>query len=222
MQLQIPHRFENSLVDFLSMSRDVRKIFMDAIQTAPIMLSQRKLAKHIAPKIEFDKNKIAGIVAMLASLYRTMEDTPIDEFVDDVYDAAITLEKISTIEIEWDDIKNDLKTALSSDHTFGVTSKAMDILGHYPNTYCSSRLITDIRPVFGQDTNECPPASMVVHTLRISSHQETQGTTDYYVSLDSQDLKELRRIIERALKKETTLKSVIKDTKMQYLDLEEN
>lgn len=221
MQLQIPPRFEDSLVDFLSMSRDVREIFMEAIQTAPIMLSQRKLAKHIAPKIKLDKNKIAGIVAMLASLYRTMEDTPIDEFVDDVYDAAITLEKISTIEIEWDDIKKDFKTALSND-SFGVTSKAMDILGHYPNTYCSARLVTDIRPVFGQNTNECPPASFVVHTLRISSHQDDSDTKDYYVTLDSQDLHELRRIIDRALMKETTLKSVIDDTKMQYIDLEEN
>lgn len=221
MQLQIPRRFEESLVDFLSMSRKFRKVFIDAIVAAPIMLSHRKLANHIAPKIELDKNKIAGIVAMLASLYRTMEDTPIDEFVVDFYHAAISFDKTSTLDIEWDDIKKDLKTVLSND-SFGVTSKAMDILSHYPNTYCSARLVTDIRPVFGQNTNECPPASLVVHTLRISSHQDDSDTKDYYVSLDSQDLHELRRIIERALEKETTLKSMINDTKMQYIDLEEN
>lgn len=222
MQLRIPSRFEQSLADFLEMPQDDRLKVITAIQKAPVVLGREKLAKHVSTETSIEKKKITGIVAMLASLYRVMENTPIDEFIDDFHDAANSIDKTSKIDIDWDIIKKDLKTVLSSDRTFGITSKAMDILGHYPNTYCSSRILTDIRPVFGQDTNELPPAAMVIHTLRMSFHEESSSTKDFYISLDSQDLKELSRLIERAVKKEATLKSLIGNTEIEYLDLEDN
>lgn len=222
MPLRIPQRFEKSLADLIAMPHDKRQRLKELIGVGPPLLDRDKLATDIASSTKLGKAKVTGIVSMLMSLYRVIQDTPIDEFVGEVCDAVRTSRKVEAKEVDWSSFKQDLTALLSCDETFGVTAKALDIRKQHPHVYCTARILTDIRPVFKQDAEAGPVAAFVIHALRISSHDEGDFSTvkDFFFSLDADDLRELSKLIDRALMKEASLKSLIQTSDVHYLELE--
>ncbi len=221
MPLRIPPAFKRPLADVIAMRREDRQQLIDIIRAAPAVQDRATVAARIASETELDKQRAAGIVSMLMSLYRVIQDTPIDEFVGEVCDAVRTSGEVEAKEVDWSSFKQDLTALLSSDETFGVTAKALDIRNQQGHVYCDARILTDIRPVFKADAADGPTAAFVTHTLRISTHDKGDFSTveDFFVSLDADDLKELRRLIDRAVTKEAALKSLIDGTNVAYLEL---
>ncbi len=226
MPLSIPPRYEESLDDLIAMPHDERQRLRELISTGPPVLDRDKLAADIASTTELAKADAAAIVSMLASLYRyrAIEDIPVDEFAEDVCDAVRASEKMKTKEVNWDVFKQDLIVLLSGSGPLEVTAKVSDLQKQHPRVYCRARILTDIRPVFKQDAEAGPVAAFVIHALRISSHDEGDfsGVKDFFVSLDADDLRELRGVIDRALVKEASLKSLIQTSDMHYVELEEH
>lgn len=222
MPLRIPPNVEKHLAELIAMSSKDRQQLIELIRAAPPGQDRATLAGRIASATELDKKPAGGIVSMLMSLYRAIEDTPIHEFAGEVCDALRISGKVEAKEVDWSSFMQDLTALLSCDKTFGVAAKALDIRQQNPHVYCNARILTDIRPVFTDDPAEGPNAAFVVHTLRISTHEEGDFSTvkDFFLSLDADDLKELRRLIDRAVTKEAALKSLIEDTKVAYLELE--
>ena len=206
------------------MTQEGRERLIDAIGKAPAVLDLDALAENVASSTELDKDQAPRLVRVLASLYRAREETPVDQFVDDVCDAAQAMEKgpLRPKDDDWDSFKRDLTALLSSDQSLGITAKANDIRSQHQNVYCKARILTDIRPVFRQDVGVEPPAGVIVHTLRFTTHPGGDFSTskDFYVALDALDLKELKKLVDRAVQKEATLRSLISQTGMTCLEFE--
>ncbi len=222
MALRIPRTFQRPLADLIAMRSEDRQQLIDTIRAAPAVQDRAALAARIASETALDKERAAGIVSMLMSLYRVIQDTPIDEFVGDVCEAVRTSARKETKEVDWSSFKQDLTALLSSNETFGVMAKAHDIQKQQAHVYCNARILTDIRPVFKKDPADGPTAAFVTHTLRISTHDQGDFSTakDFFVSLDADDLKELRRLVDRAVTKEEALKSLLHTAKVACLELE--
>ena len=80
--------------------------------------------------------------------------------------------------------------------------------------FCQARILTDLRPVFGQVIEDGPKAMVVVHLLKLTFHKGSEKHQEFFVSLDGDDLKTLRGLIDRAEAKAKTLKSSIKDVRL--------
>lgn len=220
--LSIPPRHERALADLVAMTQEERERLVNVIRQAPAALDLDVLAKKVASATKLDKDRASRLVWMLASLYRAREETPVDQFVDDVCDTAQASDKVLRPKDEdWGSFKRDLKALLSCDDSLGITAKAKDIRGQHQNVYCKARILTDIRPVFSQDVGVEPPAGVIVHTLRLTTHPggDFSASKDFYVALDELDLKELKRLVDRAVQKEATLRSLISQTGMTFLEL---
>lgn len=222
MPLRIPPRFKTPLADLIALSGKDRQQLLEIIRAGPIVQDRSTLAARIASETELDKESAGGVVSMLMSLYRVVQDTPIDEFVGEVCDAMHMQGRTEAKEVDRSSFKRDLTALLSCDETFGVTAKALDIRNQQPHVYCDARILTDIRPVFKDDATDGPTAAFVTHTLLISTHDEGDFSTskDLFVSLDADDLKELRRLVDRAAAKEEALKSLLQGTNVACLELE--
>lgn len=72
--------------------------------------------------------------------------------------------------------------------------------------------MTDIRPIFHADVTEKPGSVVIVHMLRMTERDNFQEQKDTYYALDSNDIRNLRNLIERALKKEEVLKNLMKES----------
>jgi hypothetical protein len=89
-------------------------------------------------------------------------------------------------------------------------AKALDLRNAYERILLSSRVVSDIRPVFDDDEiREDIEAAMVNHTLQLKVRVGDREPEDLHVAVDIDDLKSLRKHIDRALEKETAARRLI-------------
>jgi hypothetical protein len=85
--------------------------------------------------------------------------------------------------------------------------------------YLDSRVLTDIRPIFSLKEDLHPTAAVIIHNLEFVTHTDDRHTYTY-IALDPNDLRKLKRTLERALQKEEILKKSVVASGMTYLDSE--
>ena len=81
-----------------------------------------------------------------------------------------------------------------------------------------SRVITDLRPVFSEEAANEPFGAVIVHTLRLDYFEENDVKTISF-ALNSRDLAQLKRTVERAQAKENTLSGLLKRVELAEFDL---
>jgi hypothetical protein len=88
--------------------------------------------------------------------------------------------------------------------TLESISKAVTVQRDGERLYCGSRILTDMRPVFGREDDSELKAAVITHNLRISYHDCGEHKDVYFV-MDEEDLAEIHGVIERALAKTQTI-----------------
>lgn len=95
----------------------------------------------------------------------------------------------------------------------------MEVMREHEHVLCEPRVLTDLRPVFGK--NEEPAAGVIVHTMKIKYHEGAYGPLkEFFVALNSEDIEELRDILDRATRKEESLRRLATEAGLRCLDLE--
>ena len=158
-----------------------------------------------------DLKLVAEAVAALYGV-RSAREMSIAEFADNVCDAleAIPEENLRLPSSERAQFKKKLITLLSAD-LFTVVAKLGDLTIEHERTFCHARIVTDLRPVFGSEVEDGPKAMLVVHNLRLAYHEGSTKARDFYVSLDADDLRMLKQLIDRAEAKARSLKATTRD-----------
>lgn len=192
-----------------------------ALREAPPALLLPGLANEVAKKSELKLPVTAEILKLLSTLdsVRTEENTPLDEFVDQVC-IALKETKLKGLQPEgnnWEDFKQNLSQALSMERSLGVTSKALSVMTRHARVFKDAQVLTDLRAVFQSDPTKSPAAAVVIHNLRITFF-ENERWKEFFVALDSNDLRQLQSVLSRALKKEESLKSVVNKAGLRCLD----
>lgn len=89
-----------------------------------------------------------------------------------------------------------------------VLSKAVSLQYGGERLYCNAKILSDIRPVFGEQVEESPEGAVITHTLKLGYHEGGEHKT-FFVILDEEDLDSLAHVIERAQSKRDTLSSLL-------------
>lgn len=161
-----------------------------------------------------DFKDIADALAALYGVKSTRENS-VEEFVNDVSDAMESLpsDDLRLPEAEREEFKGKLSILLGAE-VFSVVAKAHDLATDDERTFCQARILTDLRPVFGPRVEDGPRGMVAVHILKLAYHQGGDKHQQFYVALDSDDLQDLKKVIERAEAKAATLNSVIKNVRI--------
>jgi hypothetical protein len=88
------------------------------------------------------------------------------------------------------------------------SARAADLLIHHQHAFRSARVFTDVRPVFSDDVAQPPDGAVIVQMLELT-YWSNGELVSIYLALDIGDLEQLRRVLDRALKKEKTLDAVL-------------
>ncbi len=221
MAVKIPKAHKEPLRKLACLDAAARTRLITAMQGAKAVLDPDDLIAQVTKQADLDPSLVDSIIWMLVSMYRNADGDP-RQFASDAVDAAKgELEELKKDKEEWAAFTRDLAALLACDESLGVTAKVLSVRREYGNVFCSARILTDIRPVFGPDPSRTPLAAAIVHTLHIA-HHEGDSHEDFYVALDAEDLRKLRDQIERAVKKEASLKVIIQETPMKYLTSEDH
>lgn len=100
-------------------------------------------------------------------------------------------------------------TALLEIQSLKVSTKAWSLLEENDKIFTDARVVTDLRPVFGDEAVAPLAATVILHTLRIAYRTAGAGEGVFLVA-DDADLRALKNEIERALQKSEALRKLVK------------
>ncbi|HKZ42745.1 MAG TPA: hypothetical protein VJ044_17410 [Candidatus Hodarchaeales archaeon] len=217
--LSIPARHRSGVVKLLELSEDSFRQVISAFEGVGPKLFPDELSNQVISKIKgVSPEDLSEMIAMIMSLrsHRIHDESTTEELAEQVVQAAIEADIRIESEKEREAIKNRLLKFFELDTLF-VSAKALGILQSNENLFCSARILTDLRPVFGSDPNIPPTAAVMVHMLDLGYHKNGE-LKHLYIAMDSLDIDILREALDRAESKTNSLKPLIKKAGMEFLD----
>jgi hypothetical protein len=210
MALQVPNRYIPMLNSVRNLSQPAAAELLRALGSAQVTASPKEMVSNIAESVpSVSREELEKILEVLYSLYHVREFSELNrnsflsELVESVRENAnpkIPDEELPIIRQRFKDLLG-LKTLES-------ISKAIGLQREEERIYCEAKIISDIRPVFGNDVKLKPVAATITHSLKISYH-ENGDHKEFYIVLDEVDLNELAEVIKRAKTKANTLTQVL-------------
>jgi hypothetical protein len=222
--LNIPKRDLPVLKKILELGNEQFDALISAFGDTKPTLTRGQLVKEISKKVKAirpdELNDIFRVVFILYSM-KQKAGASSQKLAEDVSQSCVESSS-DVIHFESEKaglLSSRIKKLLSFDKTIAVTTKAFDVMTEHKHTFCSARILSDIRPVF-TDTPDSASAAVIIHTLQIGFHESGTGEhKEFYVALDTNDIQKLKEVIERAEKKTVALSSIIKGSKLPYLEV---
>jgi len=223
MKIRVPKEHIGPFLDFLALTPDARDRLLQEIKASEATFLITDLASKVAGKLGEDEGKVTRFLVVLASLYhsRLHVEKPVEEFVEVVCEAARSARKDQSDErpLDWESVKRGLREALVMDDPLGVTSKATELAMEHGKVFQDARVLTDIRGIFYPDPGIRPSAAIVLHNLKISYSEEDGEEKAVFFGMDPEDIRKLRKELDRALQKESTLTQLLRDARLNWLGI---
>jgi len=222
-QLRIPEEHLGIIKKILNLDEKQKKVIYDKFK----LYKPSKLGEDIQRVEEFkDFPEIFEVIILLFRLYHNLlEDQTIkdiDDFISQLVNSFIEQnesEKYEDTDNEIQSMKQFFKELLTIDTPFFYFEKAIKLLFERSKLVESTRIITDIRPVFKEQDIESPDYSLITHNLRIFYIKDLNNKKKAFFALDHQDLIQLRSQIERALEKEEELQKLCQKAGLEIFEV---
>ncbi len=196
-RLNIPSRIREGISKLLSLDDGAFANLLATIKALPAnveLIARLPTIINIPNVNSADEEKIATAVVSLHML-RAARDTPSGEFVDDVSQAIGSFDPAGQSEAS--------KARLLKIVDVGplvVSAKAFTILMDRERTMLTAKILTDLRYAFRHDIDQPPYGAVVIHTLKLSFHEQGEHR-EFLLALDDDDIETLRdALIERKRK----------------------
>jgi hypothetical protein len=222
MAFRVPPDQIGHIKKFLELPDEKIDGFLDALVKAGPQFNVSDLAAEISEPLDVPPILADGIVRALASIYLTRDlETPLDKFLDrEVFFALQRAQVFSAenIEAQWKKLRKFLVAALSLERSVGTAAKAGPVLTEHERIFAGARIMTDLRPIYHLNVSEKPDAAVIIHMLKITQRDNSGNHSDEYFALDSNDIAAMKKLIERAEKKEKTLKGIMENSGVTVLN----
>lgn len=211
-RLSIPQRFRVGVAALAALPEPEFKNLLSAIQDGASADTPESFAQRLAPGIpSLARNELSGLIEALVSLQRVFNNSHVTEetFAVDVVEGLAADSPKLAKGIDPEALKARLIRAVVKSKGIIVTSaKIRELRAEVEHSFCRGRIFTDIRTAFSEDASERPRGMTILHTLQIGYHEGHSDHKEFYVTLDDEDLANLKKVILRAEKKKKTLKEM--------------
>ena len=222
MAVRIPEVHHSTFRLLSTLSGSTVDALSDAIGRAGPIFSLSKFTETIGAGVEIEPDDLVQIVEVLVTLYGIYDgvDQHMGEFVDGISSAARRQIRLDdeTQKINKEQLASNLVKLLRHDDSLGVTAKALNVMIDHEHIFRSSRIMSDFRPVFGNTVESKPIAATIVHMMRIDHSNQTGRSDSITIAMDANDLRELQRMLDRAVKKEASLRKMAEELSLPCLD----
>ncbi len=209
--LRVPQAAEEGLVSLSKLSEREMALLKQTLTHAAPTLAIQDLIRRIASAVPLPGDDAAKIAFVLASLYsvKVEREATSEKIGEELLDALRRTgnKDLQLSQPQADRFRTDIEELLSLDGSLGVTARALAVMREHERVWQSGRVLTDLRPVFGPDPGETPTAAIITHNLRIA-YRDSGQLKEFFVALDADNLVQLQRALERAKKKEESLRKL--------------
>jgi hypothetical protein len=220
--LNIPPRYREAITKIQFLEDKAFEELRSALEAQQPASVDRDVVSAIASSAPgLAPSDIEGILESLMGLQiaRSLADASLEQFCEDVVSEIERAEKkppaLSTEQRA--KFAARIKTLLGLE-SLAVAAKSRDLQTDHEHVYLNGRIITDLRPVFRGSPDEAPAGVLLHHTLRLTYLDRASGERgSFYVAMDDDDLGNLKRLLERAEVKATTLRRRLQDAGIKAL-----
>lgn len=195
---------------------------LSALKSAEPAMFSAGLTSQVAPALDGVKTSaVQQIVEALVVMYgvRARAGMAASEFANGIRNGVDDFEGVEFSEDDKNRLEERLTDLLEIEKSIGITAKASGVISEHEHTFCSVRVITDVRPIYKDDLSLSPSEAVVIHTLKIGYHKD-RDHKDFFVAMDDEDIQKLKVAIERAELKSKSAKSMLKKADVLCLDVE--
>jgi len=220
MELMIPEDHHEMIVFINNLSSDEVKELSSIFDSAPITFSVTHLSEYLydCGFKNLASHEIYDLVDLLVSLHYIRHDNYLSyDLVEFIGAIVVSAVEFIDSDINRDQLFRNLECLLGESNSILITAKALNVMTDYEHVYRSARVITDARHVFSDDSDEKSLAVMVTHMLKIE-HDTNEGQESIFLAMDSNDIRKLQKVLDRALRKESELKRISKESEVPFLD----
>ena len=208
-ELKLPEEDRKALVMLGALPPDTLNQMLIAIEQSPAAVAS---VPGLSP------GDAEQLMDALNDMYRIREfnEVDIDKFVSDICEALREHDQLTLADEP--KFRERLTRILDID-TLTIAAKAFILHSEHEHRFCTARILTDARPVYGPSVSDPPAAMIVTHTLKVSYHEGPAARlNDIYFSLGSTDLDELLDLLDRAKKKAKSLQEAFGASKIRFID----
>jgi hypothetical protein len=101
-----------------------------------------------------------------------------------------------------------------------TTAKALAVMMRQEHVYRDARIMTDVRPIFGDDPAIRPSGAVILHTLSLEHYTSGRRET-LNVSMEAGDLRALKSAVDRATRKAKSLTDVVESSGLSLFEFQE-
>jgi hypothetical protein len=202
-RLTVPNAFIPALAKLSSLPDESVGELISALNSSTPALSPKAMASRLGPMTpSIQPGDLNGILEALMSLsaVRYINNVPISSFLDDVCESL----SAKKADVNTAALKSRLGQLLQT-APVALAAKASTIQREHPNVLINARILTDLRPVFG-DSPESVQAAVVFHNLKLT-YMQCNESREFFVALDDQDLAMLQKTVIRAEAKSKALRT---------------
>jgi hypothetical protein len=194
------------------------KQLLRVLSDVPLSVDFDASIKALIPKLAANRIKQPSeLLRVLISLSvtRAHSDPPINEYVEDVLEAIDESDpKILAARKRFH--ARQLLRKLLSFEPLSLVAKASHLLHEQAHLLTTSRILTDARPVYGQNPQKKPSAVLINHTLQLS-YLDDMEHKEFFVALNAKDIANLKKVLDRALAKARSLTDVFKSSDIRIV-----
>ncbi|MDF5709757.1 MAG: hypothetical protein PUP90_19340 [Nostoc sp. S4] len=224
MDFKIPEEYKSGIKFILNTDDDTIDIIISALRDFPPTVENiiYKISERIVQTKKIDRRIARDIVAILVSLRQLYKENLSNEAIVTLLSKSIEQDAEFIVNPEQiERFQQRLSTLLKAleniAFSLDISDKASDLLIEHERIFSDSRIITDIRPIFDSETERKVEAAILIHTLKIQ-YRDAEGTKEFYLGLDSDDLDILYQQIGIAIDNRDALESVLKKAEIECLN----
>jgi len=219
--LNIPPRYREAITKIQLFDDKAFEELRAALETQqPSSVDPNVVSAIASSTPDIAPTDVEGVLESLMGLQiaRSLADASLEQFCDDVVSEIERGDKKTTQSPEQRaKFAARIRTLLQFD-SLAVAAKSRDLQTDHEHVYLNGRIITDLRPVFRGTPDEAPAGILLHHTLRVTYLDRGSGErSSIYVAMDDDDLGNLKRLLERAEVKATTLRKQLHDAGIKSL-----
>ncbi|MBN4005479.1 hypothetical protein [Nostoc sp. LPT] len=227
MDLRIPEQYKSGIEFIFNTDDDTIDAIISVLRDFPPTVENivYKISEKIVQTQKLNRRTALNIVVTLVSLRQLYKEQNLsNEAIVALLSKSIEEDaefaeffKPEQIEPFKRKLSSLLKALESIAFPLDILDKASDLLIEHERIFSDSRIVTDIRPVFDSETERKVEAVILIHTLKIQ-YRDAEGTKEFYVVLDSDDLENLHEQIIIAIDNRQALGSVLKKAEIEYIN----
>jgi hypothetical protein len=179
---------------------------VDAIASAKITVKPQNLRNVVFPIVGQEiGDALIGLATNLKAFAKRSQ-TSSDDIVEAIQQQIENSEWPSEKKDKWSKRKPLFRRLLDA-QSIALSAKATDLLYDFDHLLLSSRIITDMRPIFDDERKKILGA-VITHTLRLEWYSVDGDRRSISLAIDAGDIENLKRICEFAVQKASQLEKL--------------